>query len=69
MFGTSSIDIKELAGGSCEVPRGLRGDDIKAIRKNKDRAMEGPIYKFELNAFQVTGNHSQEDKDEKSTAA
>ena len=59
IFGTSSNDIKDLAGGSCEVPRGSRGDDLKTIRKNKDRATEGLTHKFELNAFQVTGNHPQ----------
>ena len=69
MFGTSSINTKELVGGSYEVPRGSRGDDIKAIRKNKDRATKGLTHKFELNAFQVTGNHSQDDEDEKSNAA
>ena len=52
---------------SCEVPRGSRGDNLKTIRK--DRATEGLLHKFELNAFQVTGNHSQEDEDKKSTAA
>ena len=69
IFTIKLIDITKLAGGSCEVPRGSRGDDLKTIRKNKDRATEGLTHTFELNAFQVTGNHSQEDEDEKSTAA
>ena len=68
MFKSTLIDIKMLGGGSCKVPRGSRGDDVKTTRKNKDRATNRLTHKLELNVFQQTGNYSQEDKEDNTTA-
>ena len=61
MFHKSNPTPKEdLAGGAVELPRYLRGNNVKSILKNKERTCRTLTTKFDLNHFQVTNKFGEE---------
>ena len=58
--------IEERAGDACELPRTSQGKDLEAIKKNEDTICAGLKYKYQINYFQVTLIHQEDEYEDTS---
>ena len=67
MFKTSdTTPIEELAGGACDLPRTSRGKGPKIIKNNKYTSCARLKYKYQINYFQVTLIHQEDEYEDTS---